>query len=210
MTADALAGVETSFYPGGRSDQRPGTLEPGLGEGPDQVVDSLEVKSARLHNSWARLSETEWATPICEPPDNPDLGETTVAELALLRLTEVEVHGCDLDLGLGDWSDVFVTNALRFRIGQLCSRRSKKRAAVSGVEGSWMLAATDGPSWRISLRGEEVTCEPVDGPAPADAVIEATSRDLLALLLGRPLKDGLVERGDTRFAAEFSRAFPGP
>jgi uncharacterized protein (TIGR03083 family) len=210
MTADALAGVETSFYPDGRSGQRPGTLEPGRGEEPQQVVDSLEAHSARLHDSWGRMSETEWATAIREPPDNPDLGETTVAELALLRLTEAEIHGCDLDLGLGDWSDMFVTNALPLRIGRLASRRSKLRAAGSGVRGSWILVATDGPSWRISLRGEEVSCEPADGSEPADAVIEATSRDLLALLLGRQLKDGLVERGDTRFAGEFSKAFPGP
>jgi hypothetical protein len=210
MTADALAGVETCFYPGGRSVQRPGTLAPGSGEDELQVVHSLGAESTRLHDSWGRQSEREWRTEIREPRDNPDLGETTVAELALLRLTEVEVHGCDLDLGLGDWSEVFVESALRFRVGRLASRRSTQRAVGSGVQGSWILIATDGPSWRVSLHGVEVTCECVDRPAPADVIIEATSRDLLAVLLGRPLKDGLVERGDARFAGEFSRAFPGP
>ncbi len=210
MTHDILSDREASFYPGGRLVQRPGTLVPEPGEGDQQVVASLRQESTKLHDSWARLSESEWQTTAREPAANPDLGETTIAGLALLRLTEVEVHGSDLDLGLCDWSEVFVKSALPFRIGRLASPRSRDRAIVSGVQGSWTLVATDGPSWRVSVSGDEVTTELVDSPGRSDAVIEATSRDLLAILLGRPLVDGHTDRGGTDLAGEFARAFPGP
>jgi uncharacterized protein (TIGR03083 family) len=210
MTADAIAGIATSFYPGGRLLERPGTLEPGPGEDPQQVVASLAVESTRLHDSWAQLSQAEWQTVVREPGDNRDLGETTPALLAILRLTEVEVHGSDLDIGLDEWSDVFVTSALPARIARLAKRRSNHNAVDAGVQGSWKLVAADGPCWRISVLGDRVTSEAVDPREPADAVIEATSRDLLAMLLGRPLKNGLVTRGDRGLAGSFSTAFPGP
>ena len=44
----------------------------------------------------------------------------------------------------------------------------------------------------------------------AEAVIDATSRDLLALLLGRPLHAPPVVSGNATLAAAFARAFPGP
>ena len=210
MTRDTLDGLEASFYPGGRSVQRPGTLVPDPGETEDQVVASLGVESAVLHDTWSPLSESEWQAAVREPADNLDLGDTTIAGLAILRLTEVEVHGSDLDVGLGDWSDLFVKSALPFRIGRLTSSRNCARAVDSGVRGSWALVATDGPSWRVSVSVDEVTIEPVDLPVRSDAVIEARSRDLLAMLLGRPLRAGRIERGDTGLAREFSRAFPGP
>lgn len=210
MTNDALSGAETSFYPGGRSEERPSTLEPRRGEGPDQVVASLGEESTRLHDRWAQLSEREWQTAVREPQDNSDLGETTVAAIAVMRLTEVEVHGSDLDIGLDDWSEVFVTNALPFRIGRLAVRRSNHRVVDSSIQGSWKLVATDGPSWKICVHRDEVTSDLVDPDARADAVIEATSRDLLAILLGRPVVSELVTYGDTDLAGSFARAFPGP
>ena len=41
MTHDALAGRTTAYYPGGRDEQRPGTLVPRRGEAPVDVVQSL-------------------------------------------------------------------------------------------------------------------------------------------------------------------------
>ena len=210
MTTDALAGRMTSFYPGGRSVARPGTLEPDRGELPDRVVGSLGEESAKLHETWAPLTESEWHTSAREPGDNPDLGDPSIAVLAILRLTEVEVHGYDLDIGLDDWSDVFVESALPLRIARLAVRRTNHKAVDPEVQGSWKLVASEGSSWRISVRGSAVTSEVVDRAAPADAVIEATGRDLLAMLLGRPITGEIVTRGDTRLAGQFSRAFPGP
>ena len=210
MTIDALAGRTTSFYPGGRSIVRPGTLEPGRGEPPDRVVASLGEESVELHETWARLTESEWQTAAHEPADNPDLGEPSIVLLANLRLTEVEVHGYDLDIGLDDWSDVFVESALPLRIARLALHRTNHRTVDHDVQGSWKLVASDGPSWRISVRGDVVTSEAVDTEAPADAEIEASRRDLLAMLLGRPLKGEIVTRGDSGLAGMFPRAFPGP
>ncbi|MHB1516684.1 MAG: hypothetical protein ACYCVN_09920 [Acidimicrobiales bacterium] len=44
----------------------------------------------------------------------------------------------------------------------------------------------------------------------ATAAIEATSRDLLALLLGRPFIEAPRIVGDLEFGGAFHAAFPGP
>jgi uncharacterized protein (TIGR03083 family) len=210
MTLDALGGRPTSFYPEGREGQRPKTLVPGRGEDADAVVASLGAESDRLQELWASLSPTEWATPIVEPPGAADLGTITVGVLALLRLTEVEVHGVDLGLGLDDWSDGFVAAALPFRLGWLARRRSNHRSVDAGVEGTWLLVASDGPVWRVGVSGQQIESRPVSGQSQAGAVIYGTSRDLLALLLGRPPMGELRSAGDLSLAAAFGRSFPGP
>jgi maleylpyruvate isomerase len=210
MTTEALTGMPTSFYPGGRSTQRPATLVPSPGEEPAGVVGSLLAESSRLHDAWARLSPEQWQTTIPAPAGSPDPVRTTIADLALLRLTEVEVHGTDLDLGLDDWSEVFVSQALPTRLSWLTVRRSNFQPVDAAVGGSWLLAATDGPSTLLSVRGNQVTAEAADSNAIADAVIEGSSRDLLALLLGRPPRRALAVSGDTDLAEAFNRAFPGP
>jgi uncharacterized protein (TIGR03083 family) len=210
MTTEALAGTSTSFYSGGRSKQRPATLEPSPGEEPADVVGSLQVESTHLHDAWALLSPEQWRTTIPAPSESPDPVRTTVADLALLRLTEVEVHGTDLDLGLGDWSEVFVAHALPTRLSWLPVRRSNFQPVDAAVEGSWLLVATDGPSTLLSVHGNQVTVEPADSNTVADAVIEGSSQDLLALLIGRPRRSPLSVRGDTDLAHAFNRAFPGP
>ncbi len=210
LTTDALAGRPTSFYPGGRSRQRPGTLRPGEGEERADVVGSLAGQSERLHELWARLSPPQWETAVEEPAGNPDLGRTTIGLVAMMRLTEVEVHGTDLDLGLDDWSDVFVDHALPVRLGWLTTRRSNHRSIDTAVTGSWLFAVVDGPGTVIATDGRTVTVEPAEEGTVADAVIEGSSRDLLALLLGRPPRQALTLAGDTGLARAFARAFPGP
>ena len=46
--------------------------------------------------------------------------------------------------------------------------------------------------------------------AEARATIEASSRDLLALLLGRPFLSQPRLAGDVAFGEAFTAAFPGP
>jgi hypothetical protein len=210
MTTEGLQGIATSFYPMGRLSQRPGTLGPDRGEHPVEVVTSLAQESTRLYDSWARLSLSEWSTEVKEPEENRDLGRVTIAGLALLRLTEVEVHGLDLGLGLEDWSDVFVTAALPVRIAWLATRRSNHRAVDRGVQGSWLLVGDDGASWRVAVEGDEVTSGPADRRAGADCEIHGSSRDLLATLLGRETTGPLEMRGDSELGKRFSQAFPGP
>jgi len=198
MTADTLAGRPTSYYPGGRATHRPMTLVRGQGESGAEVVASLGEESAALHEEWRAVMD--WAVPIVEPPDNPDLGPVELRRLALARLTEVEVHGTDLGVGLGPWSEVFVRLVLPMRLEWLNSRRSNHRDVDTSIQASWLLVATD-------LKISQVVT--VDGPTvvsrsgdSADAMIVGTGAELLALLLGR---------APAGFAPEnFSLALPGP
>ena len=210
MSAECLDGLATSFYPLGRSSQRPSTLHPDPGEHRSEVVISLEEESARLHKLWAGLSISDWETEIEEPEDNRDLGRTTIADLALLCLTEVEVHGGDLGLGLRDWSNVFVRSALPGRVAWLATRRSNHRAVDRDVQGSWLLVGDDGARWRVSVDGDRVSSGAADDGTGADCEIHGSSRDLLATLLGRPTSRSLSLRGDVGLAQRFSSAFPGP
>jgi uncharacterized protein (TIGR03083 family) len=211
MTAAALEDRPVSYYPGGRAATRPATLEPGPGEEPADVVASLAEHSLALDAAWRGLSGEQWEVVVREPDDQPDLGPLPLARMPLLRLTEVEVHGSDLDVGLGDWSEVFVRVALPFRLDWLNRRRTNHRAVDASVSGSWLLTAPDGPTWRVAVAGGgAVASAPVAAGTSADAVVEAPARDLLALLLGRPLRTPPRYGGDVELGRAFPRAFPGP
>jgi maleylpyruvate isomerase len=210
MTDDTLVGRPTSYYPEGRAAQRPGTLDPDPGESPADVVASLAEHSGVLHGRWASLTPAQWRTDVVEPADNADLGTMPLHALALLHLTEVEVHGTDLDVGLAEWSELFVAAALPFRVERLARRRP-----ANAAPGSWLLVATDGPSHLVTATPNTVDvamASPDDPSSNADAParIEGTSRDLLALLLGRPPLRPLRRAGDPALANAFESAFPGP
>ena len=210
MTRSAVQGLPVAYYPEGREGQRPRTLVPLPGESPQDVVESLERLSEELNQQWSRLDPVVWDVDVVEPPENPDLGPVPLRRLPLLRLTEVEVHGTDLGLNLGDWSEIFIRTALPMRLELLNVRRANHRAFDSELEGSWLLVATDGPSYKVSVNGLEVESRAASPDTQARAVIEATQRDLLALLLGRALHTPPVMKGDIAFGESFSRAFPGP
>jgi uncharacterized protein (TIGR03083 family) len=210
MTSSALEGAPAAFYPEGRSRQRPRTLEAGAGECPRDVVRSLRQAGDALQRTWRGLSEADWHTVVEEPEDNPDLGTVDLAWLPFLRLTELEVHGSDLRLDVGEWSETFVRLALPTRLAWLNTRRSNHRSFDAHLDGSWLLAATDGPAYRVEVHASSVDSRPVDSTARARATIVGSSRDLLALLLGRPGSEPLRIIGDAAFARRFGDAFPGP
>ncbi len=210
MTLAGVSGGGTAYYPDGRASQRPGTLEPGPGEDPREVVESLRTLSVELDHLWGNLLDSAWEREVVEPPDNPDLGPLLVSGLPLLRLTEVEVHGTDLGLGLDDWSELFVKAALSARLSRLGVRRTNHSDFDHSLKGSWLLIATDGPTFSVSVSGDDVESRPADPTSPATSVIEATSRDLLALLLGRPFNERPQIRGDVEFGEAFPAAFPAP
>ncbi len=210
MTTEALAGAPTAFYPEGRSHQRDATLRPDDGESPTNVVSSLAEVADRLGQLWTKLDDNEWATEVREPADNRDLGTITLWTLALLRLTEVEVHGHDLDLHLSPWSATFVEAALPTRLAWLPTRRSNHRAAGHSIDGSWALAANDGPTFRVTARGADVKVDAVSATPKVDATIAGTAAELLAFILGRAPLDALEVRGDQTHAANFLEAFPAP
>ena len=209
VTDDLLAGRPSAFYPGGRNVRRPATLEPEPGETAEQAVESFVKSCAALDELWRDLGDTAWTTSMREPDDNSDLGQLTLAQLALLRLTEVEVHGTDLDLGLSDWSDTFVDAAIPMRIRWLTTRRSNHAPVDDTAEGSWELAATGGPVFRVSLVDGRVDIDQASAAA-ADTRLVGSRRELLGFLLGRVGLDGLTVSGDIGLARRFRDAFPPP
>ena len=211
MTEDALAGRATAFYPDGRDRQRPGTLTLGPGESPGAALGSLRAESRQLGRLWSSVPEGEWGTVVREPVGNPDLGAVDLTTLALLRLTEVEVHGADLDVGLDRWSDVFVAAALPVRLARL-DRQRRVEGDDPLVGTTWLLRAVDGPAHAVTLGPDRTEVHPAtgEGPPAADAVVEATAADLLALLLGRPPAATVTYGGDTERARGFARAYGGP
>ena len=211
MTRDALSGQETSYYPLGRSRQRPATLQPAPHEEPWDVLTDWERAAGALDHAWASLESQQWATPVVEPENNPDLGTIPLARLALARLTEIDLHGTDLDVGFPDWCTTLVEVALPARLSWLATRRSNHRELDKSIAGTWWLLPRDGPGWLVSVHGGRVQTAPaVELDREPDAVIAGTSRDLLALLLGRPTTQPLQITGDVTFGESFRRAFPGP
>jgi uncharacterized protein (TIGR03083 family) len=212
MTLDARAGRPTAFYPGSRAEQRPATLRPRPGEAPTEVVADLVAASARLADTWAALSPAAWATRVREPGANVDLGPIDLATLAMLRLTEVDVHGADLAVGLDGWSDVFIAVGLPFRVSWAAARRARRPAPGSPtpVTGRWVLQATDGTAFRLIATATGTRVEAAVHAEAGEAVVKGSRRDLLALLLGRPPRRPLAYAGDVALARRFTDAFPGP
>jgi uncharacterized protein (TIGR03083 family) len=211
MTTGALCGQPAAFYPGGRTEQRPTTLLPHPGERPAAVVASLKQRCDELQELWSGLSAADWETEVTEPPDRRDLGPLSLRRLLLLRLTEVEVHGSDLGVdGLRPWSNEFVGSVLPFRLDWLNQLRTNRTAIDRSVQGTWLLATTDGPCALVSVAGDTVTSHTSVPVAVADATLRCSSRDLLALLLGRPTNAPLEWVGNTDLGAQFKAAFPGP
>jgi hypothetical protein len=170
----------------------------------------LQRLNRELERAWGALDTAAWDREVNEPEDNPDLGTIPLSGLPLLRLTEVEAHGSDLGLGLDDWSDLFVRAALPARLRWLSVRRTNHRTFDRNLQGTWLLVAVDGPTFMVSVTGDVTDSRPADPTSAATAVIEATSRDLLALLLGRPFIEAPRIRGDVKFGGAFGAAFPGP
>lgn len=181
MTMDAVAGRPASYYPEGRANQRPGTLVPRSGESPADVVASLRDASAALDRAWSDV--VDWPMNVREPDDNVDLGPFRLLDLPMFRLTEVEVHGTDLDIGMPDWSDGLIRVGLPTRIERLARRNQL-------TPGAWRLVAEGGP-----LDG----LDEIVGDGSEPEVIRASSRDLFALTLGR------INLSDS-----FAGAYPGP
>ncbi len=210
MTDDAIAGRPTAFYPRGREGQRASSLAPMPDESPLDVVAALDDEARRLDERWSRVDQRHWQRSIEEPEGNRDLGPITLETLALLRLTEVEVHGTDLDLGCAPWSDTFVVAALPMRLGWLPSRRSNHRGADRSVDGSWAFVVIEGPSFLIEARGGKVEVQEHAAEPTADSTFVGTGRQLLAFILGRESLERLQIRGDRDLAASFLTAFPAP
>ncbi|MBA2608406.1 MAG: maleylpyruvate isomerase N-terminal domain-containing protein [Actinobacteria bacterium] len=210
LVTAALAGEPALFYPGGRDEQRPGTLVPAPGESPHDVVESLAANGGALDATLAAV--TDWTVMSREPHGAADLGPMTVERLALLRLTEVEVHAADMQIGLDTWSDTFVDAALPMRFERLALPLSNSPVPTHRPTGTWLLRSTDGDAWFVVAGEGGVASRTARPDESADGVIEASRRNLLALLLGRSAEGVFTYTGadDGAFARGFKAAFPGP
>ena len=173
-------------------------------------MDSLVDLSRALQQTWESLTERDWEVMVDEPEDNPDLGPLGLGRLPLLRLTEVEVHGSDLDLGLGGLERVLRARGPSVPVWTGSISGGPAGCPADRIDGSWLLVATDGPVHLVTVRGESVSSVPAAADAAATAVIEGTSRDILSLLLGRPTVEPLAITGDQAFGRTFTMALPGP
>lgn len=206
LTLAALHDESASWYPAGRPRQRPTTLGPRPGEDPDGIVRSLEATAAALDRVWTDLRPDDWSVAV-RPDDSEDPRDLTVHDLLVLRVTELEVHGTDLAVGLEDWTAGFVAAALPFRL-----RGMDGRWPAEPVSGSWVLAPEGHDPWVVHQREAAATAHAVVGDTapPVDARIGGAPRDVLALLLGRHDWSRLTVEGSTAAAERFTTAFPGP
>ncbi len=78
----------------------------------------LEPAHPRTRGRWSSSSRTT----------TPTSGRSTLPGCRSSELTELEVHGGDLAIGLDDWSELFVRVALPTRLHWLNTRRSNHRA----------------------------------------------------------------------------------
>lgn len=210
LTRAALEGRPAAYYPEGRDAQRPGTLRPAENESPSDVVEDWATAVVALDAVWSGLGSDDWDRPVTEPADRTDLGTVPLGRLTLLRLTELDVHATDLDVGAPDWSPLFVDVALPTRLAWLATRRTNHRAFDPDLHGRWLLRPTGGAPWLLATDGDRVESHPAHPDERHDATIDASSRDLLALLLGRPTTGVVTRGGDPHVAAAFEQAFPGP
>jgi uncharacterized protein (TIGR03083 family) len=205
-----LDGEPALFYPGGRTEQRPGTLHPRAGESPRDVVAAFAATCAALDATLATLRDDDFGVEVHEPEGSFDIGTQTIEQLLTLRLTEVEAHAGDLLLGLDKWSDAFVEAGLPLRFERLATRLANQPPIDFSYEGTWLLRTTEGDAWTVIVEPKRAEVRLADYDTRSDATITASRRDLLALLLGRPLETEAVYAGDTELAAAFTKVFPGP
>ena len=211
MTLATIGGQPTAFYPEGREIQRPTTLRPAPGESSRQVVESLAKQSAELVDVWAGISVNEWERPVVESRDVGELRRMplTIGDLALLRLTEVEVHGTDLAMGLSRWSTEFVQAALPRRISWLGRRAPPKLDESADFPMTWLLAATDGPSYLVRIdNARQTTAHVASVEATAQHRIQGPNCDLLAVILGRSVSQELQAHASA--ISSIQQTFPGP
>lgn len=97
MIEGAAVGEVREQYEGGVEGRLSG-IEAGRGRSADEVIADLRLAVERLEAAWA---DTDWVG----SGKRTLTRETPIAELAFLRLREVELHHVDLDLGY-DFVDV--------------------------------------------------------------------------------------------------------
>lgn len=208
MTADALRGLATTTYPGGTS-ERDASLAAFDRATVDEARQRFVAASAALGHAWRELDDRQWATVISDRR----IGPMALGRLVALRLTELEVHHVDLDLGyrVADWPPGFPRTCLPLHVAWLGSRHRTGAVGTGHPDRRWLLEPTDDSvRWLVTVRAREVLCQPATPSSDADVTVTGTSAGLLAFLLGRRPEPPLDIRGNHGVADSFKQVFPGP
>jgi maleylpyruvate isomerase len=163
----AETGVPTPQY--SHPDERSQGIERGAGRSPAELLADLDASATALDAHAARLPQAAWSAQVGAAETGHPAWYTLVR-----RLTEVEVHHVDLDLGYtpADWPEPFATYAL-------------EQVAVS-------FAGPHAPA--VTLRSSDTPAAVQIGPAGAQPAVMVTGpvRPLLAWLIGRGTGAGLT------------------
>ncbi|MGI9009301.1 MAG: maleylpyruvate isomerase N-terminal domain-containing protein [Streptosporangiaceae bacterium] len=168
----AQTGVQTPQY--ANWDERNAQIEAGAERGAAELAEDLSGSAQAFLAQAGELGADAWRAEVqgLRGPAHP-------AWFTLhRRLTEVEIHHVDLDLGYGppDWPDWFVTDMLYQVTGGIADDADAPPVTV-----------TDASSGRQYLLRRD---------ARSDREITGTGAELLAWLLGRSAGQGLVADPD--------------
>jgi maleylpyruvate isomerase len=119
----ARTGVETPAY---RSQEaRDADIEAGAGRPAAELLADVAESAAAFRAAVSGMPDDAWSFPVRGPvgPDFP------AAQLLARRLTEIELHHTDLDIGYGpaDWPSEFATMELDEPMRSLREDRAKGR-----------------------------------------------------------------------------------
>lgn len=192
MTVAGLSGRAASFYPA--EQQRAATLRPGPNETPCDVIASFGRESELLHEVWQRVALADWSLPVFELGETASELSMDLTRLALLRLTEVEVHGTDLNAGLGPWSTVFGPAVIALTASLIES--------WPGGAGMWLLRPHQAAEQTVVVNPDgSAEGRPVQSGDVADVVVTGPPNSMVAVLLGRAPTSSLDYSGDTSLIA---------
>jgi maleylpyruvate isomerase len=160
----AWTGVRTPMYES--REKRDADIETGASE----LRADLSAAQQRFVDAFAQTAGAEHLSTVTFGRDDR---VATADELPMIRLSEVEIHHVDLDLGYtpAHWPESFVERML----SRVCDDLGKR-----DVPGVTLHGVDDGRTWKIGDGSHVVT-----GPAPA----------LLAWLVGRTDGTGLHAAG---------------
>ncbi len=195
MTIAGLSGRAAAFYPAGREQQRPGTLRPGREETTRDVIDSFARETDLLQEVWQRVALADWSLPVFELGETASELSMDLTRLALLRLTEVEVHGTDLNAGLGPWSTVFGPAVIALAASLI--------ETWPGGAGVWLLRPHQAAEQTVVVNADgSVEGRPVRASDVPDVVVTGPPNSMVAVLFGRAPISSLDFSGDTSLIAD--------
>jgi hypothetical protein len=163
------------------------------GRGVPAAVLRADLRAAHDHltDAWIALTDGGW-----DLTGRASMTRTML-DFVWVRRREVEIHHVDLDLGYeaSDWPVGFVAGALDEIFDSFVLRSAPTRPLV---DLDYRVVSTDHDrSWRVELRGAQVSVVDGDHGTPADGEAAGWGCDIAAWMYGRdPRGGGVLASGD--------------